>query len=327
MTCTLSGPGRSAREATHWWGLLLVKGRQTVWFLKRSFRFSLAAIAVILSAACSSSRAGKDARHDADIGGMPEAGSAGEDDLLIRLIENGERGRGAVSMGDDFGRSIYWTKIVESGPCAFYDASYGECNPECSPPHACGADNVCHVLSREFVDAGTIAVSGLKSSLRLEVVSGGGPNYYYTDYWTPPPGEESQMFDEGDRIAAASEGGAYGPFEVTVTGCADLVTELSCPPLFVDGEPLVVRWTPGTEEDRIRFGLRSGNHATQFSSVVCETDDTGELIVDASIISAYLEQSRPIEMWELIRYRDGTAPAKEAGIILRAENIRSCGWE
>jgi hypothetical protein len=270
-----------------------------------------------------------DADSDTDTDADTDADSDTEvdsDDLLIEILEESDRAMGLVRTGDDFGHSIYWTKTVESGPCIYYSASFGECLPECVLPMECGADNQCHRSNSEFVDAGTISVSGLKSSLSLEVMSGGGPNYYYTDYWTPDL-VDAEAFDEGDNIVASSDGGAFGAFEVSVTGSADIVTDLMCPPSLVDGESLVIQWTPGdASKDTIRFRMQSGNHATQFSSIVCETEDNGSLVVDASLVSAYLVDFHPFNRWELYRFRDGGAETENGRVVLRATSAASCGW-
>lgn len=250
------------------------------------------------------------------------------DDFIIHL--KGVVGAAAwayVSNADEFGHSIYWTKEAEIGPCTFYSASFGECIPECTAPEECGADNQCHDESWTwgFINAGTITVSGLKSELSLVPISVGA-NDYYTSYWTTEP-TTGAIFDEGDTITATSPGGELGAFEVSVTGCAEMTADLTCPPSIVNGESLTIRWTPGdAAKDTVRFAMQSGNHASQFSSIICETDDTGSLVVDASLISAYLADSLSIDLWEIHRFRDGVADAEGGRVVLRATSSAGCRW-
>lgn len=253
--------------------------------------------------------------------------SIDSEELIIDLTETDSIAYSSVVAGGDrFGYSIYWTKKIENGPCVFYEASFGDCTPECVPPEECGADNRCHNDPHRFVDAGTISVSGLKSRLSLEVVHSGGPNYYYTDYWTPEV-TDGEIFDEGNTIVAKSDGGTYGAFEVSVTGCANIISNLTCPPSLGDGEHLEIRWTPGdAEKDNIRFSMLSGNHATHFSGVICETGDTGSLIVDAAIVSAFLSSHRPVNHLRLIRFREGSFDEERGRVILRATSAEGCGW-
>ena len=259
-----------------------------------------------------------DATADDDDGAEP--------DLLITVSEARYPSTGDVyayaSAGSPIPWDVWWIATLFDGPCTFHDAYLPLCDPPCVPPEICVADGVCEELPKAPY-VGTIEVEGLSVGLSL---SAEAPYYYYVQAFDsePPDGE---LFDEGDPIGASAPGEGDVPgFAVATVGVADLFTELECPPPIVAGQPLTVRWTPGTQGDPVRFTMRSGNHGNQFSAVVCETGDGGELVVGAELIDAYLDAFHPVDVWTLERVHSGQTQAGDTRIELQAVGSTSCTY-
>ncbi len=261
---------------------------------------------------------------DDDVTGDDDSGA--EPDLRIDVVEaRGADGGDAfayASAGSPIPWDLWWIPTLHDGPCTFYDAYLPLCDPPCVPPEICVGDGVCEELP-DAPYVGAIEVDGLSVGLTL---SGEAPYYYYVyEFASEPAGGD--LFDEGDPLEAAAPGkGDVSAFEVATVGVADLETELACPPPILAGQHLTVRWTPGSQGDPVRFTMRSGNHGNQFSSVVCETGDTGELVVGGELIDAYLNEFHPVDVWILERVHAGQTQAADARIELRAVVQASCTY-
>lgn len=183
------------------------------------------------------------------------------------------------------------------GDCAYHPQPVPvPCEPECQAPTFCGFDGTCQIHEERF-DAGPITIAGLKSAVTL-VAS--GPYHYYSAKLDPEP-TGGELFDAGSAITATGQGTAqFPPFTAAGAGVADLETPLPCALDPQPGEDLLITWTPG-DAPSIRFQMQSGNHGEQFSRVVCETPDTGTLIVDGELLTLYLADWHPLESWRLSR--------------------------
>ncbi len=261
---------------------------------------------------------------DDDVSGDDDDGAA--TDLLITVTESRYPSTGDVyayaSAGSPIPWDVYWIPTLFDGPCIFYDAYLPLCDPPCVPPEICVADGVCEELPRSPY-VGTIEVDGLSVGASLIAEA---PYYYYVQQFDDDP-PDGNLFDEGDPIEASAPGeGDVPAFAVATVGVADLIPELACPPPIVAGQPLTVQWTSGTQGDPVRFTLRSGNHGNQFSSVVCETGDSGELVVGAELIDAYLEAFHPVDVWTLERIHSGQTQAGDTRVELQAVSSASCTY-
>jgi hypothetical protein len=254
-----------------------------------------------------------------DDDGADDDTSGTEMEFRIELTEYDDWAYGSVA--NPVQPELWWVPEMEIGDCVFHLADLGFCDPPCVPPELCSAADEC-VMLPDRVSAGEIVVEGLKADLTLVVEE---PYQYYTPLFDPEPAG-GDIFDEGDPISAMAAGDVVPAFQVQTTGVTTLQTSLACPLEFAAGQPLEVAWTPASQGDSIRFVLRSGNHGAQFSSVVCATADDGELTVDAALVDAYLAQWRPVELWNLVRYSEGSAVAGETLVTLRAVSGASCMW-
>jgi len=180
-------------------------------------------------------------------------------------------------------------------------------------------DGACHEPIPP-VSAGDIVVEGLKSAVTIIPET---RYYYYNPHFDPEP-VNGDIFDEGDPIKALAPGGEVPPFIVETTGVAAVSTELHCPQQLEANIPLVVTWVPGAQGDTVTFEMRSGNHGNMFSSIHCETPDTGELVVDGALIAEYLLDWRPVEIWSLSRAFTGEVQVEGFSIQLVASTSTSC---
>ena len=168
-------------------------------------------------------------------------------------------------------------------------------------------------------------MSGLKSSLRLYPVHVSEHYSYYTYELNPEP-VNGNLFDEGDTIVATGDGGDISPFQLEVNAMADMETQSACPLEFIKDKDLTIQWTPGNPEDTVRFVLECGNHGGMFPFVVCETDDSGMLTVNADIMNAYLAEWRPIELWRLERFKESQIVVDRIPISLQTVSRVGCRW-
>lgn len=179
-------------------------------------------------------------------------------------------------------------EVARAGDCALVDAYFDAfCEPPCPYPQYCDAGNVCREHPPRL-SAGTITVKGLKSALTL--VPEGQYHYYQGDF-VPAP-EDGDVFDAGDVLTAVAEGADLPAFSLTTHGVAAVDASLPCDTPAA-GKHVTVTWTPGGLGDRMWFSIRSPNHGTQFSRIECETEDDGELVVDASLVDGYLAGFHP----------------------------------
>jgi hypothetical protein len=249
----------------------------------------------------------------------------GEIDLRIDLVEartqDGGEAYPYASAGSPIPWDLWWVPTVQEGACTYFDVYLPLCDPPCVPPEICVDDGVCEELP-DAPYVGTIEVDGLSVPLTLTAEA---PYYYYLfEFGDEPPGGD--LFGEGDPITASADGGDGAPFTVGATGGADLQADLACPPPLEDGQPLTVTWTPGGQGDPVRFTLRSGNHGNQFSSIVCETGDSGELVVGAELLDAYRAGFHPVDVWILERAGSGQTVADGVRVELRAIAQSSCTY-
>ncbi len=269
------------------------------------------------------------------LAGCPTSGPTGDDDdtgpgptsdadLRIEVYESRAPGSDEAvayaSAGLPYERESWWVESETAGDCTYFAAVPPEpCDPPCDYPDTCNDDGECE-SPPDAPNAGTITVEGLSVALSIEPEP---PYDYYLPTFSPdPPGGD--LFDEGDPIGASAAGGDIPTFTLETTGVADLVTDLDCPPPIAEGEPLTVTWTPGTQGDSMRFHLRSGNHGTQFSTLVCDTADDGELIVDAALLSTWLADFHPVNLWLLQRSSASTTESGAATVEFEVSTRVSC---
>ena len=239
----------------------------------------------------------------------------------VRVFEYGADAVGATarrggSMDPPTGESL----VV--GPCTFIQpAPWDFCDPDCVPPEYCRSDGTC-AMPPGPLGAGDITVTGLTVGLTLSPET---RYHYYQPVFAPEP-TDGDLFEEGAMIEATATGDDVPPFTVSATGVAALQTGLLCPPGLDPDSDLVATWEPSVGGGTIRFRLASANHGNQFSSIHCEAEDTGELIVDRSLIAAWLADWHPVNSWSLERSRRGSTDLPPYRVVLSASHSVGCSW-
>jgi hypothetical protein len=78
----------------------------------------------------------------------------------------------------------------------------------------------------------------------------------------------------------------------------------------------------------LTFLLQSGNHGTQFSRIVCDTADDGELEVGAALVDAYLADWHPLDSWHLMRWHEEATdlPGGEVRVAFTSSSSAGCMW-
>ena len=277
------------------------------------------------------------ARHEpTDDGGVDgDVGDVGEDvadagdggDRLLFEIELAEaRGANAPEqtafawVSNRTGIDGAWVPTLTVGDCVYNTPlPEGFCDPACVSPEMCRYDGTCG-LPPVSVSAGDIVVTGARVGLTLRPVE---PYLYYETVWATEPAD-GDLFAGADLLTATAAGGAVPAFTVSTRGVDALVTDLPCPLDLTPGADLEVTWTAGGGDDRVIFSLQSGNHGIQFSSVVCATADDGHVLVDGSLIDAFLADFHPVQLWILRREREGAAVAGPVDVRLRAVSRVAC---
>ena len=215
---------------------------------------------------------------------------------------------------------------AQAGDCLFLEPiATGTCDTFCAWPGYCGEDDACHEgLPRRW--AGDIALSGLQAECSLPIDTS-TPYPYYSGACTPE--DPANLFEEGVTITATSAGCDDLPaFALETRGVESMVSRLPCTGFaLVRDQGLHVTWTPGGQDgDRVRFRLISGNHGTQFGHIECETGDTGNLDVDATLVNLHLDAFNPMPTWSLERVHAGDAVIDGTRVVLEASSQVRCGY-
>ena len=263
-----------------------------------------------------------DAEPDGDFpGGLPH--------FFIELVESGSAGSPEWMAFASAGNAGYreeggLIEVLRSGDCVLYDPKLaGFCDPPCEAPQFCTLDDVCGEHEVQ-IDAGKITVAG--SKVGVEVVpetTRGSPYFYYTGYFDPDP-VNGDIFDAGVELVATSDGDEYAPFSVSTHGVAQMATDLPCPDGATGDTDLLVSWAADSRGDTVRFMMRSGNHGGHFSQLICDTADTGELVVDKALIAAYRANWHPVESWRLERHSVGTTRGTDLAVTFRVSSVVGC---
>ena len=152
------------------------------------------------------------------------------------------------------------------------------CDPECEWGVALCIDGAC-VPYPAAAPSGTVTLGGLSQAVALE------PNEMgtYPGEWGLP----AELFAPGVAVTATSTGGATPALSLGAKGVEPLVAHPDAWHL-VPGEDYAVTWTPGTGEARIQLLVQTGWHGSpNLTTILCETDDDGEVVVPASLTADF----------------------------------------
>lgn len=164
--------------------------------------------------------------------------------------------------------------VGSEGDCTLYQKQNPFCDPACESGQVCSLDEIC-VDAPLKVDLGEISIQGMNRELSL------APDATM-EYWTtevPWP-----LFDPGARIQLQSSGVAL--LSLRGIGVETLQAETTW--ALLRGEDLSLSWTPSTSPSVVFLSLNVDQHGNSPVSLVCETADTGSLVISASFLDNFL---------------------------------------
>jgi hypothetical protein len=181
----------------------------------------------------------------------------------------------------------FWEVTHREGDCVYYtQVVEGNCDPLCDPDGQrpwtawCTPADVCEDFPGTR-PAGTIRVTGTKVALTFQP---GAEGKYGS---TAGPAD---LFDPGDTVTAAADGGQTAAFSLAVDAPEVLQPAITCLPALQAGQDYAVTWQPpATGGSFIRYFMIAFKHSGHSNMVVCETEDDGSLTVPASMIDRYLQ--------------------------------------
>jgi hypothetical protein len=183
--------------------------------------------------------------------------------------------------------AILWEKSKTEGECSLYKPRAPFCDA-CAPPSVCSADNVCSPPPTTY-GVGTVSVTGLALS-PLELVNVRATTItYQSDKTLPlPPCEAGGTI----RLDASGEG-AYPAFSIQGQCIAPLTVTNSVTSSAVaieSGKAFTLTWTAGAVAGaRIKLAFDLSHHGGSKGRLVCETADTGSLVVSAAMIKSLMD--------------------------------------
>lgn len=198
--------------------------------------------------------------------------------------------------------------------CVGGQVNGGLCEPACADGERCTVEGEC-VAWPEPLDIGAVEVTGGATPVRWE--PGVGGTYAL---WTEVPAE---LF-AADALVLRAEGGSAGaPRPITVMPPARLDLGLRCERLLTTEEDLVVTWTPGEGDARVRVTAREIDHGGGGGApTYCEGPDDGELRIPGSLLRR-AGASRLFEV-ELSRRTVGAQALGDGELRLEAVSAMRC---
>ncbi len=193
-----------------------------------------------------------------------------------------------------------WEPSIAQGDCVYLTAiDPGFCDPACQGDTYCDSDGVCQEWPAR-VDAGTMHLTGLAADATMT------PNENH--YYDVVDGLPDVMFTGGETASLTAEGNQIPAFSLSTVTPDPMVDQIDCDLTPTTGEDLTITWTPGSGPGRVRWEMITMMHAGNGPMVLCDTDDTGSLVVSADIVSAFLEDQTDWPTYQLSRYTRDTAP-------------------
>jgi hypothetical protein len=167
----------------------------------------------------------------------------------------------------------------ESGQdCQMFERDYPFCDPSCEAGYVCNDDGDCIPYPSNLA-LGEVAVE--KTSKPPVVMTPDLSNTYWETELPHPffvPGEPIKLLAEGDEIPG---------FELRSLGVESLAFEHT-DWVIVPGEDLVIDWTTSGWKNRVVFDLNVDQHGTSPVTMICDTEDDGQLVIEASLLDTLL---------------------------------------
>jgi hypothetical protein len=170
--------------------------------------------------------------------------------------------------------------VEESGDCKLLVGALTNpwgCDPPCDVGEIC-INEVCEPYPATG-PTGTLTIDGLPEAVVLEP---DGTGRYPAIYDLP-----ASLTGPGDAVHVFSTGDVTPALDLTALGVPDLqCDEWSFQ--IEHGKDMELSWEPGPGGDRIQVILATGWHAAaDLTTIWCETDDDGELVIPQSMVDQF----------------------------------------
>jgi hypothetical protein len=156
------------------------------------------------------------------------------------------------------------TPMEAEGDCTILRRENPFCDPGCGPSETCDLSGTC-VPYPVTQDVGVVVVDGLSEPVSMSPRAPGFA-YFNTSIDNPP-------WTPGNRVRLRAEGGPDRPafaLDAVAPDALDLGPSLWT---VVQGEPLVVTWTPSAGPTEVFLRLRIDQHGTTPSTLECHFPD------------------------------------------------------
>lgn len=179
---------------------------------------------------------------------------------------------------------IVWEEAASAGACVLLVPRVPFCETPCGGSAICVEDNTCEPRP-SAVSVGTVTMTGLRDAsgpvaVTMDPIAN---NYQPVGVTLAYP-----AFDEGDDLKLTAAGAPDVPgFTITSHGIAPLEL-LSESFAIVAGAGMGVSWTPAAEagQSSVDVLLDISHHGGSKGKIECETEDSGALSIDASLLGA-----------------------------------------
>jgi len=194
----------------------------------------------------------------------------------------------------------FWEPSIVEGDCVYLTAvEPGFCEPACDVDSYCDPDGVCQPWPQR-VDVGTMHLTGLAKDATMTP----NDNHYYDVVEDMP----DPMFTGGETATLTADGNQLPAFSISTVTPEPLVDQIDCDLEPSATEDLTISWTPSSSGvGRVRWEMITMMHAGNGPMVLCESDDTGSLVVPQAIVAAYIEDRTQWPTYQLSRFTRDTA--------------------
>lgn len=169
-------------------------------------------------------------------------------------------------------------QVGDDGTCVLLRRNNPFCDPMCTPGQTCDFDGTCVPYPANH-DVGVVTVTGLVQPVMVEPLA---PTFSYFDTSLMHP-----AFEPGAAIELSAEGGDYEAFVMHGIGVAMVVP--SAKEITLNAARAVpIEWTPSGSDATLRLVMKVDQHGLTPVQLICESDDTGSMVISAEIIAQFV---------------------------------------
>jgi hypothetical protein len=170
--------------------------------------------------------------------------------------------------------------LLDEGACKLWRRRHLECDPSCSSGTTCNAEGDCQPMARAQ-NLGTVTIDGLGATITLEPHAPGNAYFRDVDYSSESPAE---------LVRLSTTRGYAGKQQLFAFGVPPLEL-MTGRWLFRKGNPLTIKWrtSDGPSAARVAIDLSVDQHGTTPARLLCDTEDTGALVISAEVVDTLLD--------------------------------------